>query len=94
MTDPIVDFSDVSQPQQSTSAPRRRGRPRSPDTVERDHRVLTALQNDGPHTKEQLVEKIGLTPSLIYLALWRLKREGRVERTSREGVRYVWQVIA
>lgn len=91
MSDPIVDFSDGPTP---ASAPRRRGRPRTPETIDRDERVLTALRQGGPQTKEQLVAQIGLKPSLVYLALWRLKRVGSVERTSSDAARYVWRVIA
>lgn len=90
MTDPIVDFSD----RPTHDAPRRRGRPRSPDTIDRDRRVVNVLTSRGAQTKDQLVAEIGLKPSLVYLALWRLKREGRVERTSGGGERYVWRLTA
>lgn len=82
-----MDFSDNAEP-----APRRRGRPRSPETVERDNRVLALLQQ-GPQTKEQLVEALGnLKATHVYLSLWRLTREGRVERTSDVGTRHLWRL--
>lgn len=94
MSEPVMDFSDAPDaPTPVTDAPRRRGRPRSPETVERDDRVMAALTGGGPQTKEQLVEQIQLKPSLVYLALWRLKRAGRVERTSDGTTRYVWRVV-
>lgn len=87
---PIVDFSDASQP--APDAPRRRGRPRSPQTVERDERVLGALRDGGQLTKEQLVEQLGLSPNMVYLSLWRLRREGRVLREATTSERHVWRV--
>lgn len=84
MTEPIPDFSET---------PRRRGRPRSQETVDRDERVLTALGN-GVMTREQLVDELKLKPSLVYLALWRLRRAGRVERTSDAQTRHLWRLVA
>lgn len=107
MTDPVMNFSDVPddapviQPEGADAAggttpetPRRRGRPRSPETVERDERVLALLSQSGPQTREQLVEALQLPPNMVYLSLWRLRREARVERTSTGSARHVWQVRA
>lgn len=93
MTDPIVDFSDAPEPATGETS-RRRGRPRSQETIQRDTEVLKALRDGGPQTKEQLVEYMKLKPSLVYLALWRLKRTGEVQRTSDGANRYVWQAAA
>lgn len=92
LTDPIMDFSDAPNQTPPAAAPRRRGRPRSPETIERDAQVLTVLREQGPQTREQLVERFQVKPSLVYLALWRLRRTGEVERTSDESARYVWRV--
>jgi predicted Rossmann fold nucleotide-binding protein DprA/Smf involved in DNA uptake len=83
-----MDFSDAPQ----ASEPRRRGRPRSAHTVERDQRVLSAL-NDGPRTKEQLVAELSLAPQLVYLSLWRLRREGRVSRAATGTERHIWHIV-
>lgn len=91
MTDPIVDFSDVPEAA-PTETPRRRGRPRAPETIERDARVLAAL-TDGPMTKEQLVESLQLRAELVYLSLWRLKRQRRVDRTSDGTTRHTWHTV-
>lgn len=87
---PIVDFSDVPQP--TPEAPRRRGRPRSPQTVERDERVLAALRVGDQLTKAQLVADLDLSPNMVYLSLWRLRREGRVVRESTASERHVWRL--
>lgn len=96
MTDPVMDFSDVPQPASTPApvAPRRRGRPRSPETIERDKRVLDSLRADGPQTRDQLVERFGIKASLVYLALWRLRCTGEVERTSDGTQRFVWRAVA
>lgn len=90
MTEPVMDFSD-----DPSAAPRRRGRPRSPETIERDKQVLALLQQNGPQTKEQLVEALGNPkPTHVYLSLWRLAKEKRVERASDGASRHTWQVVA
>lgn len=89
-----MDFSDAPSQVPPAAAPRRRGRPRSPETIERDAQVLTVLREQGPQTRDQLVERFQVKPSLVYLALWRLRRAGQVERTSDETARYVWRVVA
>jgi hypothetical protein len=95
LTEPIMNFSDDADaaPAEAPPAPRRRGRPRSQETIERDARVLGALAA-GPLTKEQLVEQLGLAPQLVYLSLWRLKRDQRVERTSDGVARHTWHAVA
>lgn len=97
LTDPVIDFSDVPDERPlllpREDAPRRRGRPRSPETIARDERVLAALR-EGPRTKEQLVEQLGFTPQLVYLSLWRLNRTGLVTRGSGGAERHVWSVVA
>lgn len=91
MTEPIMSFSDA--PNDEPEPPRRRGRPRSPETIRRDELVLNALREVGPQTKEQLVAKLDLRPQLVYLSLWRLRRQGQVERTSAGADRHTWSAI-
>lgn len=62
----------------------RRGRPRSPEVVERDDAVYAVLV-DGPKTREQVAEAVGITPSAAYLSLWRLKRDDLVKRVAGNG---------
>jgi predicted Rossmann fold nucleotide-binding protein DprA/Smf involved in DNA uptake len=90
-----MDFSDGpgTPGDEAPSAPRRRGRPRSQETIARDAQVLKAL-GEGPKTKEQLVDELGLAPQLVYLSLWRLKRDQRVEKTSDGVARHTWSVVA
>lgn len=89
---PIVDFSDVPQPEPvAPDEPRRRGRPRSPLTVERDRRVLDVLRAQGQLTKEKLAAELQLPPNMVYLSLWRLRREGSVVRESTPNERHVWR---
>lgn len=94
LTEPVMNFSDGADAAQpaSPTASRRRGRPRSQETIERDARVLTAL-GAGSRTKEQLVEELALAPQLVYLSLWRLKRDQKVERTSDGVARHTWTVV-
>lgn len=86
-----MEFSDtpeaVAAPEEAV---RRRGRPRSQETLERDIRVLTALGKE-TKSKDQLVEELDLKPELVYLSLWRLKRDERVERVNDTGVRHAWR---
>lgn len=90
MSEPIQDFSG---PDPVPASPPRRGRPRSPETIDRDAKVLKLL-TEAPRTREQLVEELNLKPQLVYLCLWRLKREGIVERTSDASTRHIWRIVA
>lgn len=86
-----VEFTDATAASgQSTesdataeAAAGRRGRPRDPGVIERDERVLGALSTEEAKTKSQLAEELSLTPSVVYLSLWRLHKAGRVSREQR-----------
>jgi hypothetical protein len=72
-----MDFSDVPDGADE-STPRRRGRPRAPETIDRDERVALG----------------SVKPTHVYLSLWRLAKEKRVERASDGTSRHTWQVVA
>lgn len=80
--------------------PRRgQGRPRSNHTIDRDQIVLKYLsENKGDDeiyksfTRADLTIALGLEASLIYLSIYRLRRDGHVERTG-AGVNARWSVI-
>jgi hypothetical protein len=80
----------------ATEAPAsRRGRPRPQATIDRDARVLEHMRAvDGGLTKAQLADATGLTGNEVYLSLYRLKRDGHVERVRGEDQRHVWRVVA
>jgi predicted ArsR family transcriptional regulator len=58
--------------------PGTRGRPRSLVTIERDERVLSALTDGGPMTRNQLSGLLDIPPMLTWLALDRLRKVHRV----------------
>jgi site-specific DNA-cytosine methylase len=70
----------------------RRGRPRPSETIDRDQKVFDVLATSGL-TRETISTTLGLESNLVYLSLWRLKRDGRVERVRHDGAN-VWQRIA
>lgn len=55
----------------------KRGRPRPPETIERDAMVHQLLLTDGRLTRNMIVEKTGLPESQVYLSLSRLRGEGK-----------------
>ncbi len=60
-----------------------RGRPRPQNTIERDEQVYKALHAHGqPATRSQLVEKLNMKSSHVYLSLIRLRRDGYVRRVA------------
>jgi len=69
----------IPPPQQA-----RRGRPRPAETIERDETVF-ALLADGPRTRNQLAETLGLERSVVYLSLDRLHRAGRIAQCAHRG---------
>lgn len=86
--------TEVATTEAPTEAPTdgRKGRPRPVETVERDQRVFDALASGGL-SREALTERTGLTSNLVYLSLWRLKRDSRVEPIRHEGAQ-LWQRVA
>jgi site-specific DNA-cytosine methylase len=69
-----------------------KGRPRPNETVERDDKVYAALATQGL-TRAAIAASTGLSPNLVYLSLWRLKRDLRVEPVRHEGAQ-LWQRTA
>jgi hypothetical protein len=92
LTEPIMEFSD-DPAHAAPTASTRRGRPRSQETIQRDELVLKKLA-EGPRTKEQLVQELGLKDTHVYLSLWRLRRDGHVERAADEDSRHLWRVTS
>jgi hypothetical protein len=78
-------------------APTRRGRPRPQTTIERDTKVLDLVSAAGeaglsrPAIAEQLGE--GSKPSEAYLSLYRLRKDGKVERKTVDS-KQVWVAVA
>jgi predicted ArsR family transcriptional regulator len=91
-----MNFSDVSEvvPAPTPEPARRRGRPRSTETIARDERVLAALRASGVQSRDQLVAALGLTPNMVYLSLWRLKHQQLVERVTAPETRHAWRATA
>jgi DNA-binding IclR family transcriptional regulator len=58
--------------------PATKGRPRSLATIERDERILGALTDGGPMTRNQLSELLDIPPVLTWLALDRLRKAHHV----------------
>jgi hypothetical protein len=57
-----------------------RGRPRSAEVIQRDEKVLAAIKQ--PMTTDELVEATGEPRNLVFLSLFRLRRDGKVEASS------------
>jgi predicted Rossmann fold nucleotide-binding protein DprA/Smf involved in DNA uptake len=91
-----MEFSDSTEPTATDTVGQpttRRGRPRSEETIQRDEVILKALGN-GPRTKEQLAQDLGLKDTHVYLSLWRLRRDAKVEKVTDGDVRHLWRVTA
>jgi predicted ArsR family transcriptional regulator len=74
-----------------------RGRPRPQDTINRDEKVYQLLSNKGPLTRTQIAEELGVTPGIAYMSLFRLKKEGYVERgpgTKEDARSNTWQAVS
>lgn len=57
---------------------RPRGRPRPPETVERDEKILALLTYHGPRTRNGIAIELGIPVTKVYLSLDRLRRDGKV----------------
>lgn len=95
MTEPQV--HETEQPEaapESDESKSGRGRPRPDTTVQRDSAALTHFQSASSAglTREELAEKLGVSSSEAYLAIYRLSRQNppRVRKQRRDGkVRWV-----
>lgn len=67
-----------------------RGRPRPADAIERDDKILKLLSEFGPQTRNAIANRLGISFSLTYLALDRLRRAGRVKRCLQGDGGSVW----
>lgn len=72
----------------------RRGRPRPQENIERDEVIFALLKDKGPLARNDVSEQTGLTVSLTYLALDRLRRARRVRRCLKKDGGSVWSVEA
>lgn len=95
-------MSENVEVQESEAQPSRRGRPRPQDVLQRDDRTLELLR-EGPKTRNELAEALGVKPDTAYLSLYRLRRAGQVEKIHGEGAEGVedakgrgfkWQIVA
>ncbi len=74
----------------------RRGRPRPQNTIERDESVYRLLHTKGPLTRTQVAEELGCKPSVAYMSLFRLRRDGQVQRAagSTDARTRTWEAVA
>lgn len=71
-----------------TATESRKGRPRPADALRRDYDVFQALTE--PLSREALTARLpGVESNLIYLSLWRLRRDSHIVRDRANGA-YVW----
>lgn len=68
----------------------RKGRPRSPETIERDEKIVELLDSDGPLSRNRIAERLGISRSLTSIAINRLKDTGRVRRCVDDEGQNVW----
>lgn len=73
------------------TAKAKRGRPRPQEVIDRDEKVYEAIPADGA-TRDEIADETGYELSEVYLSLFRLKRDGWVERVPNEdgGFTRVW----
>lgn len=77
----------------SETATRRQGRPRPNETLDRDQRVLEWLQKqDSGKTREEIATGTELGANLVYLSLYRLRRDGKAVRAHESGA-HRWSVV-
>lgn len=68
----------------------RRGRPRPEDTIKRDQKIVDLLAEDGPLTRNTISDRLGISHTLAYLALDRLRKNNRVKRCLQQDGSSVW----
>lgn len=58
-----------------------RGRPRPDETVARDERVFAHIQSAGAQTRAQIATALEMEGNQVYLSLYRLHRDGKIQRS-------------
>jgi DNA-binding transcriptional ArsR family regulator len=94
MTDPTAPGAGTST--QVDPATEKRGRPRPQDTVARDEAVAQLVREKGPLSRTQIAEQMGITPSIAYMSLFRLRRDGYVRRAAGAGgdaKSHTWEIV-
>jgi site-specific DNA-cytosine methylase len=84
---PVVPQTEGEQPTEAVATVKSgSGRPRPQATIDQDARVLAhlAAQTEG-QSKDQIATALDLGANLVYLSLWRLKRDNEVHKTSSGG---------
>lgn len=77
----------------AASGDKRRGRPRSQETIERDDLVLQLLSDGVARTRDEIAEELSVDKgSIVYLSLYRLRNAGKVQRVEVAGQRFAWTV--
>jgi DNA-binding Lrp family transcriptional regulator len=70
--------------------PKRRGRPRSQETINRDKAILDLLRSDGPLKRREIADRLSINWSMTYLALERLRNDGKVKPCGGSSRAMVW----
>ena len=91
------DASDEVQEPTSDEVPadkpvRGRGRPRPAEVKERDERVLVGVIAQPGSNRQALEDALGLTQNEVYMSLFRLRKEGKIEKR-REGGKHAWYAV-
>lgn len=72
--------------------PKRRGRPRSQETIDRDAAIIALLKEAGPLPRREIADRLGINWSRTYLALERLRNDGRVKPCGGSSRAMVWTI--
>jgi site-specific DNA-cytosine methylase len=75
------------------TTPARRGRPRPDDVIKRDEQIFNALTDEGMTRPEVAAAVPDVEESLIYISLYRLRRDGRADRVHVAGRGHVWKRV-
>ena len=74
------------------SETRGRGRPRTQETIDRDNAIENLLKAEGPMSRRQISQRMGINWSVTYLALERLRKAGRVKPCGGSSRAMVWTI--
>lgn len=77
--------------QTNTEVKRGRGRPRPSETMKRDEQIMELLRT-GPRTRNQICKETGLTTSIVYLSLDRLRKRDQVRLCQGRAAERLWSV--
>lgn len=87
----VIPLTESENKEPTTAPAKGRGRPRPTEVKERDDKILAEIAGHEGNTRAALEEALGMTQNEVYMSLFRLRTEGKIEKRRIDG-KHCWFV--